>query len=284
MSEKTQASALRLGRSAKRGSRSGPEEERMQGHWLLAKMGKKVLRPGGLELSHALLHRANPTSSDRIVEFGPGVGRTAQELLHVKPTSYVCVDPHPQGSTELSKVLAAYHQARLHVADAASSGLDSECADLVVTEAMLTMQSPDHKSAIVAEAARILAPGGRYAIHELAFVPDDVPKDVVSDVAKALSQTIKVGARPLTVHGWSELLQSHGLEIQWTSTMPMRLLEPSRIIADEGLYGFLRFVGNVLRNRAARRRILAMRSVFRRHRCHLAGVAILAVKTGEEVQ
>ena len=37
------------------GQRSGPEEQRLQGHWLLAKMGKRVLRPGGIELTRAML-------------------------------------------------------------------------------------------------------------------------------------------------------------------------------------------------------------------------------------
>lgn len=29
------------------GHRAGPQEQRLQGHWLLAKMGKRVLRPAG---------------------------------------------------------------------------------------------------------------------------------------------------------------------------------------------------------------------------------------------
>ncbi len=60
-----------------RGTRSGPEETRLQGHWLLAKMGKKVLRPGGLELTNSMLSAAKPSGEDRIVEFGPGLGKTA---------------------------------------------------------------------------------------------------------------------------------------------------------------------------------------------------------------
>ncbi|MFP4173650.1 MAG: SAM-dependent methyltransferase, partial [Candidatus Hydrogenedentota bacterium] len=29
--------------------------ERMPGHWVLAQMGKRVLRPGGMELTRAML-------------------------------------------------------------------------------------------------------------------------------------------------------------------------------------------------------------------------------------
>jgi len=45
-----------------------PEEDkdvtRMQGHWLLARMGKRVLRPGGLELTHRLLERLDIGTTD----------------------------------------------------------------------------------------------------------------------------------------------------------------------------------------------------------------------------
>lgn len=262
--------------ASEHGQRSGPEEKRMQGHWLLAKMGKRVLRPGGVELSRAMLGRARPAEGDRIVEFGPGLGHTARMLLAANPREYVAVDPNPEGAPELSAVLAGHDQARLVVANALDSGLPDASADLVITEAMLTMHSAADKARIVAEAVRILAPGGRYAIHELGFVPDDVPAEVEQEVAKALSRTIKVGARPLTVAGWSQLLQEAGLQVEWTHTAPMHLLEPRRLIADEGLAGFCRFVANVARNRAARERILAMRTVFRTHRDHLAGVSLVA--------
>lgn len=50
---------------------------------------------------------------------------------------------------------------RAVVADAAATGLDSESADVVVGEAMLTMQGDKAKTAIIDEAFRVLRPGGR---------------------------------------------------------------------------------------------------------------------------
>lgn len=58
----------------RKGLRQAPEASRMQGHWLLATLGKKILRPGGIALTRKMLAAAAPTSQDRIVEFGPGVG------------------------------------------------------------------------------------------------------------------------------------------------------------------------------------------------------------------
>ena len=46
-------------------------EGKLPGHWLLAKMGKRVLRPGGLRLTHQLLAALDIQSTDRVIEFAP---------------------------------------------------------------------------------------------------------------------------------------------------------------------------------------------------------------------
>lgn len=261
-------------------TRQGPEELRMQGHWLLAKLGKRVLRPGGMGLTRRMLTAAAPGAADRIVEFGPGVGRTASIMLAAGPRSYTGVDPNPQGRGPLQRVLAPHGQARLVIADAAESGLPDGEADLVVGEAMLSMHPDQDKQAIIAEGVRLLAPGGRYAVHELLRVGDPVQDGCEpggrDPVAKEISRTIKVGARPLTVQGWCDLFTAQGLEIIWTGQAPMRLLEPQRIIADEGPIGAARFAYNLMRNASARQRVLAMRRSFRDNATSLGAIGIVA--------
>ena len=58
----------------------------------------------------------------------------------------------------------------------------------------------------------------------------------------------------------------------------MALLEMRRMISDEGIGGFLKIVFNVLRNPAARKRILAMRAAFKSHEDYLCAVGLVAVK------
>jgi hypothetical protein len=148
----------------------------------------------------------------------------------------------------------------------------------VVGEAMLTMQTNAHKAEIAREAFRVLRPGGRYAIHELALQPNDVAESVKEDVRSALARAIKVNARPLTAEEWTELLTEAGFTVEKISFAPMALLEPHRLIADEGLVGALRFVFNVLRDSDARARVLNMRATFRRHRNNMAAIELIAAK------
>lgn len=64
-------------------------------------------------------------------------------------------------------------------------------------------------------------------------------------------------------------------------TAPMALLQPRRLVSDEGLLGALRFAKNVLTHRDARRRVLGMRRTFVKHRDRLTAVAIVARKSGD---
>ncbi len=143
-------------------------------------------------------------------------------------------------------------------------------------EAMLTMQNEKNKKAIVGEAFRVLRPGGTYAIHELAMKPDDVSDDIKTAVRTELARAIKVNARPLTSAEWGDLLRDSGFEVLETKIVPMALLEPKRIIADEGMRGAARFFFHVLRRPEARQRVLRMRAAFKANRHSLAGVGVVA--------
>jgi len=254
---------------------SNRADDSVQGHWLLARLGKRVLRPGGVELTRTMLARADVSGAD-VLELAPGLGRTASEIIARRPRSYVGAESDPDAAKLVRRVLAGRGDVR--VTDAADTGLPDGSADVVIGEAMLTMQGDAAKHAIVAEAARVLRPRGRYAIHELALTPDDLDDEISTDVRQSLARAIKVNARPLTVAEWSQLLSNHGLAVEHVATAPMALLQPRRVIADEGLFGTLRFAKNLLVNRAARKRVLLMRSTFRKHRERMTAVAIIASK------
>ncbi|BCQ09549.1 methyltransferase [Mycobacterium heckeshornense] len=250
-------------------------DDAVAGHWLLARMGKRVLRPGGVELTRELLDCAEVTDAD-VLELAPGLGHTAIEILARCPRSYLAAEQDPDAAMLVRDIVTGRGDVR--VADASNTGLSDASTDLVVGEAMLTMQGEATKHAIVAEAARLLRPGGRYAIHELALTPDTISDDIKTDVRQSLARAIKVNARPLTVAEWRQLLAEHGLVVDHVATAPMALLQPRRLVADEGLHGALRFAINVLTHPDARRRILQMRRTFRRHRNQLTAVAIVARK------
>lgn len=251
------------------------DSESVAGHWLLARIGKKVLRPGGRELSEWMVGSAE-ISGKRVVEFAPGLGLTASLLLDEAPISYTGVDSDPE-AVEVTRA-AIGDRGDMVVATAQETGLDPASADVVVGEAMLTMQGDTTKERIVAEAARVLVSGGRYLVHELCLVPDDLADEIKNQIRKDLARSIRVNARPLTVAEWTELFERSGFEVEATELRPMGLLQPRRMIHDEGIAGVARIVGNLIRDADARKRVLAMRKTFTTHDTHMSAVGFVLRK------
>lgn len=253
---------------------TGLRTEKMPGHWVLARLGKRVLRPGGMGLTRRMLASLGVGGSDDVVEFAPGMGVTARLTLRLRPASYTAVE-RDEAAARVVKGYAVGERRRVVVGSAAETGLPAASATVVYGEAMLTMQTDETKRRIVREAARLLRPGGRYAIHEMCL-RDGVGGRVRKEVERALTGVVHHGVRPLTVAEWRGLLEGEGFEVKAVETAPMALLEPARVVRDEGLLGALRFAFNVLRDGDARRRVFEMRRVFRRHRGQVAAVVIAA--------
>jgi hemerythrin-like domain-containing protein/SAM-dependent methyltransferase len=253
------------------------QTHKMPGHWLLARLGKKVLRPGGLELTHQLLESLAITRDDNVVEFAPGMGATAQLTLEKNPASYVAIDRDEDAANNLRQKLGGQNR-EFRVGSADATGLPDACATVVYGEAMLTMQTPDMKIRIVQEAARLLKSGGRYGIHELCLLPDDMDESLEQEIAEALGGSIHVGARPLRVREWRELLGAAGLAVVDEHRAPMELLEPARMIADEGVSGAFQIFWNALHDEEALARVREMRAVFRKYRDHIGAIALVAHK------
>ena len=254
-----------------------PATDKSPGHWLLAKMGKKVLRPGGKELTIKLIRNLNITTNDHLVEFAPGLGFTASLALQKKPKTYTGIELNEEAANILRQSINGPNRSVI-VGNAANSTLRDNSSDKVYGEAMLTMQTDHKKSEIIKEAHRILRSGGLYGIHELELVPNEIDDETRSNIQRELAQVIRVNARPLTSDEWVGLLEKEGFIVKKVECNPMHLLEPNRIIDDEGFLRTLKIVSNIIRNSSARKRILMMRKTFKKYRQHLNAIAIVAEK------
>ena len=248
-----------------------------QGHWILAKMGKRVLRPGGKELTLKLIENMDITPEDAIVEFAPGLGFTASIALKNNPKSYTGIELNEEAAEILRTKINGKNR-KIIVANAAHSTLEDNSATKVYGEAMLTMQADSRKSLIIKEAFKILKTGGYYGIHELGLTPDNLSPEVKSKIQRDLAEVIKVNARPLTETEWKTLLENEGFKIVKVFKNPMHLLEPKRVIDDEGFFRTIKILFNVITHTKARKHILAMRKIFRAYENKMNAIAIIAQK------
>lgn len=256
---------------------TGLDLAKMPGHWVLAQMGKRVLRPGGLELTRKMLDALRIAPVDDVVEFAPGMGVTARRVLALRPKSYTGVERDVCAVKQVGAYLHGDLQ-RCVRGSAEATGLADGAASVVYGEALLTMQTPSAKQQIVREAFRVLRSGGRYGIHEIALIPDAIDEFVRWDIERDLKSAIRVGARPLTAAEWRSVLEAAGFEVSYIATAPMTLLEPLRMLHDEGPLGVARILANLARNPVARQRILTMRRTFRKHAQHMEAITIVARK------
>lgn len=74
------------------------------GHWVLARAGKRVLRPGGLKLTKQMLTAAD-MQGKQIIEFAPGLGRTAQLIVTEGAAYYVGVDRDPAAVARVEAIV-----------------------------------------------------------------------------------------------------------------------------------------------------------------------------------
>lgn len=255
----------------------GLQTTRMPGHWVLARLGKRVLRPGGMELTRRMLQALRINHSDDVIEFAPGMGITARITISLQPASYTAVERDQAAAKIVSSYLTGERQ-RCVVGSATDTGLSDESASVVYGEAMLTMQTDETKRAIIREANRLLKSGGRYAIHEMCLLSDSLEPQKRKEAERALTAVVHHGVRPLTITEWCALLVLEGFEVQSIHQASMSLLEPGRLLSDEGFAGALRFAWNLLRDSEARKRVQEMRTGFRQHRNELAAVSVVAVK------
>ena len=252
----------------------GQHPEKLQGHWILARAGKRVLRPGGLELTHRMLDAMAIRPEDRVVEFAPGLGITARIVLQHHPFAYCGVEREPAAAAYLRQRLSGFN-AEIVLGQAEKSGLPDACASVVYGEAMLSMQSQEQKNRILAEARRLLAAGGRYGIHEMCFLSDDISDGLRHEIQAAMAKEIHAGVQPLCRSEWVRLFEQNGMKVTWTCNAPMHLLEPRRMLQDEGFGGCLRIAFNVAANPMLRHRIFAMRRLFRKYGEHLGAISLV---------
>jgi hypothetical protein len=176
---------------------------------------------------------------------------------------------------------ASAHVSFLH-ANADNTGLNTGIATVLWGEAMLSMQGASQKERIIREAARLLRPGGKYAIHELCLTQDGIDAPTRRLIESELSLGIHVGVQPVTESEWRALLERNGFRVARVERSPMHLLEPARMLRDEGLFGLLRILRNALHDSEARQRVLAMRRLFRKFEHHLSAICLIAIRQPEK--
>jgi predicted O-methyltransferase YrrM len=246
------------------------------GHQVLAAAGKKVLRPGGQMATEQLFAWATFQPGETLLELAASFGYSAIALAQRYGVKVVGVEKDPNSVARARANVAAAgltHQVDILEGDIFHLERITEQFDYVLAEAILTMQSDSGKAKILRGVGDRLKPGGQFLSHELL-----VNGPNAATIHQKLAATIRVNATPLSTEGWLEACQHAGLHVAQHQTGPMALLNPQRIVQEEGIGTLLSLGWNMLIHPVIRQRILAMRQVFTQHRDELGYIILRAEK------
>ncbi len=255
------------------------QRDRMPGYWLLASLGKRVLRPGGIELTKKMLAKLEISNKDHVIEYAPGMGVTARLTIQNEPSSYTAIERDRSAAQMLNDLLDKNPYWRCLNVDATDSvDLPEGFASVVYGESMLTIHPDEKKKTILQEVYRLLNKKGRYAFQELAISTDDLEQDFLEQMRRDLIYAVRHPAWPKSVNEWKKLIETQGFKVVNVIKRPVFLLEKERLIEDEGMIAALDFVYNILEDETAISRIREIRHVFRKYNNYLCGFCAICKK------
>lgn len=182
---------------------------------LAARAAAGLVSPGGATMLERAAEGAGLDRNSRIVELDAGFGVAARVLLAHEPRSWTAVDEDPLAVEHLGRALGAGGRARC--APASATGLDDDCASLVLLDGVLCARDDDAASAVLTEAARLLRSSGRLAVIDI------VPGEGGESELQALSQT---GVTARGVGRLRDLVAQAGLAVVGSTEGPLRLEHP----------------------------------------------------------
>ena len=214
------------------------------GHKCLAQLGTKRLRPGGKLATDWLIEQGQFSSDKKVLEVACNMGTTMIELAKKYGCQITAVDLDTKAleQAHLAAAKAGVEEfVTFEKANAMKLPYEDDTFDIIINEAMLTMQTEKGKAKCMEEYYRVLKPGGVLLTHDVMLKQKD------EAVREELSRAINVNVGPLTEGSWIQLARSHDFDRVDTFVGEMTLMSFRGMIYDEGLGGTLKICFNALK-------------------------------------
>ncbi|MBZ0135744.1 MAG: methyltransferase domain-containing protein [Planctomycetes bacterium] len=194
----------------------------------LAFLGKTELKPGGSYATGAAIRMADLTSGEHVLVVGPHAANTALFVsMTTQTTTEALVKEESEKVTESDPALKRRSTARIGRIE--EMPFDKEHFDAALIEATLSYQSPDQQLSTLREVFRVLKPGGRIALHELAWRQPPTP-----DVERKLADVWQGAVYPGVARAWWDLLEAAGFEDVKNELAVVSYFTRQGLTADEG--------------------------------------------------
>ena len=248
------------------------------GHTFLARLGKKRLRPGGIQATKWLMAKSQIKKGNHILEVACNMGTTLFDISKKHEITAVGIDIDDQALLKAKQYAEKLHlknKLTFIVGDATQLPFDDDSFDIVINEAMLTMLSIKQKEKALQEYYRVLKPNGILLTHDVCLNQDD--EDINRQIQSDLSKNIQITVQPLTKSSWLNLLSKAQFNRISYQTGKVTLLKPFGMIKDEGLINALKLMKHALK-KENRKRFFSLYKTFKRHDKQISYIVTASTK------
>lgn len=247
---------------------------KVAGHELLARLGKKRLRPGGVEATNWLIENASFNENLKVLEVACNMGTTLIEIVKKYNCEVTGVDAKKEVldiAKENIKKENIENKVKLINADARVLPFDDESFDIVINEAMLTMLNNTDKQKAMNEYYRVLKKGGLLLTHDINLRNED------PEILKRLRLAINISATPLKEETWVKMLKEAGFSEIKTKTNPMTLMSEEGMKKDEGEKGMQDILEKAKKDPNFAQ-FMEMKEFFKKNRENMYYIAVVSKK------
>ncbi len=237
--------------------------------WPLARrLGAGLAQPGGPAMTRRALEGVGLEAGDRVVELAPGAGATTAIILERDPREWVGVEPDALAADHLERAVRGQGR-EVARAPVDATGLADGSASVVMADALLSTLDDADALAVLAEAGRLLRPGGRVAVHELA--PAEGPGDPEADADLA-----SAGIRPRPAGALRVLAEDAGFVVVGSLTGRLALPAPHELMRAAGPRTALKVTREMARDGGLRGAATSARRTLERRALSLRSALVVA--------
>ncbi|HEX2502364.1 MAG TPA: class I SAM-dependent methyltransferase [Miltoncostaeaceae bacterium] len=237
--------------------------------WPLAqRLAAGLAQPGGPAMTRRALEGAGLEAGDRVVELAPGAGLTTALILERDPREWVGVEPDALAADHLERSVRGQGR-EIARAPVDATGLADASASVVMADALLCTLDDADAQAVLAEAGRLLRPGGRVALHELAPAEGPADPEAAADLASA-------GIRPRSAGALRALAEDARFVVVGSLTGRLALLAPHELMRGAGPRTALRVTREMARDGRLRGAATSARGALERRALSLRSAVVVA--------